>query len=164
MTNLFHRVHPPFCFFKRQSGTSYKKVSAQSLFHYRSLVKNMAQESVRCFVVINADDFGYSGPRNKGIVEAFTDGLVSSVSLLVNATSTMEAVKLAKKFNIPMGLHLNLTEGLPVGNKHSSLIGSDGFFLGKFGFRQAIEKGTVDMNEVIFSTFFMGRTKSQTVF
>ena len=106
----------------------------------------MAQEME---VVINADDFGYSGPRNKGIIEAFTNGLVSSVSLLINATSTMEAVELAKKFNIPMGLHLNLTEGIPVGKKYTSLVGSEGFFLGKFGFRQKLSSGTVDTDEVM---------------
>ena len=107
----------------------------------------MADKS-RGILVVNADDFGYSEPRNKGIVEAFISGLVSNVSLLVNGVSSKEAVELAKKYDIPMGLHLNLTEGLPAGSKHESLVGSDGFFLGKFGFRKAVSSATVNMDEV----------------
>ena len=48
------------------------------------------------------------------------------------------------------GLHLNLTEGLPISAKEDvfTLVGSDGMMLGKTGFRDALENGFIDYEEV----------------
>ena len=48
-----------------------------------------------------------------------------------------------------VGLHLNLTEGSPVGDgPYKSIVGTDGFMLGKFGIRIAMAAGKIDMAEV----------------
>lgn len=56
---------------------------------------NMPQPKVK--LVVTGDDFGYCPRRNRGIVECFLKGGVSNVSLLVNATSAMDAAELAKR-------------------------------------------------------------------
>ncbi|XP_057621260.1 carbohydrate deacetylase isoform X3 [Chionomys nivalis] len=105
----------------------------------------------RVQLVVTADDFGYCPRRDKGIVEAFLAGTVTSVSLLANGTAAESAAELARRHSIPTGLHANLTEGRPVGparHTASSLLSSEGFFLGKMGFRKALEAGDVALPEV----------------
>ena len=100
------------------------------------------------WLVINADDFGYCDQRNHGIVESFKNGVVSSATLLVNAVMASEAVQLSRQYGIPLGLHLNLTEGYPMKTRYSSLTSENGLFRGKFGFREAIKRGEIDLDEV----------------
>eukprot|EP01121_Diplochlamys_sp_Union-15-3_P004483 TRINITY_DN14677_c0_g1_i1.p1 TRINITY_DN14677_c0_g1~~TRINITY_DN14677_c0_g1_i1.p1 ORF type:complete len:112 (-),score=8.94 TRINITY_DN14677_c0_g1_i1:525-860(-) len=102
-----------------------------------SLVEKIEKRvSQNCLLIVNADDFGYCTERNNGICECFLNGLVSSVSLLVNGEAVQHAVDLAKKINIPMGLHLNLTEGKPIHSTVSSLLDNSGMMRGKFGLRR----------------------------
>lgn len=64
----------------------------------------------RKFVIFNADDFGYSGGINRGIVEAHERGVVTSATLIVNAPATREAVALARAHpRLAVGLHVNFT-------------------------------------------------------
>lgn len=99
-------------------------------------------------LIINADDFGYCNNRNTGIVKAFCHGVVSSVSFLVNGICAKEAIDLARDNSVPMGLHLNLTEGCPIAQGHRTLTGDNGFFRGKMGFRESLRHGKIDANEV----------------
>ncbi|MBN3298913.1 carbohydrate deacetylase isoform X2 [Amia ocellicauda] len=105
----------------------------------------------RLKLVVTGDDFGYCLLRNRGIVESFQAGAISNVSLLVNASSAHDAAEQARRYNIPIGLHANLSEGLPVCErlqKRSSLLNEDGFFHGKMGFRKALRNGQLKMAEV----------------
>ncbi|XP_058491997.1 carbohydrate deacetylase [Solea solea] len=105
----------------------------------------------RMMLVVTGDDFGYCPQRNQGIVDCFLAGGISNVSLLVNATAAKEAADLAKRHNIPIGLHANLSEGIPVCQsvqESSTLINQHGFFQGKMGFRQALERGQLSMKQV----------------
>lgn len=102
-------------------------------------------------LVVTGDDFGYCPRRNQGIVDCFQAGGISNVSLLVNASAAKEAADLAKRHNIPIGLHANLSEGIPVCQslqQDSTLINQRGFFHGKMGFRQALERGQLSMKQV----------------
>ncbi|NXT82217.1 YDJC deacetylase, partial [Zapornia atra] len=102
-------------------------------------------------LIVTGDDFGYCPRRNQGIVECFLAGAVSNVSLLVNGSAAADAAKLARRYNIPIGLHANLSEGSPVCQvlkTNSSLLNQDGFFHGKMGFRKALSKGLLNMSEV----------------
>ena len=103
------------------------------------------------FLIINADDFGYCDQRNRGIVESFQAGVVSSATLLVNAVKALEAVQLSKECGLPLGLHLNLTEGVPIKTLYSSLTSENGLLRGKFGFREALKSGEIDLDEVNFN-------------
>ncbi|XP_028312476.1 carbohydrate deacetylase [Gouania willdenowi] len=105
----------------------------------------------RMMLVVTGDDFGYCPRRNQGIVDCFQAGGISNVSLLVNASAAKEAADLAKRHNIPIGLHANLSEGRPVCRslqQGSTLINQHGFFHGKMGFRQALERGQLSMKQV----------------
>ncbi|KAM8797591.1 carbohydrate deacetylase [Eudromia elegans] len=102
-------------------------------------------------LIVTGDDFGYCPRRNQGIVECFLAGAVSNVSLLVNGSAAADAAALAGRYNIPIGLHANLSEGSPVCEAlktNSSLLNQDGFFHGKMGFRTALSKGLLKMSEV----------------
>ncbi|XP_060077285.1 carbohydrate deacetylase-like [Ylistrum balloti] len=101
----------------------------------------------KILLVVNADDFGYSDERDTGIVECYRNGYISSVSLLVNGVHAEGAVKLAKRYNIASGLHVNLTEGHAIGQGYTTLT-RNGCLLGKFGFRKAVKERTLDIAEV----------------
>ncbi|KAM3826397.1 carbohydrate deacetylase [Vipera latastei] len=105
----------------------------------------------RVKLIVTGDDFGYCRRRNQGIVECFLAGAVSNVSLLVNGSAVSDAVQLAQKHCIPIGLHANLSEGTPVCpalKKKSSLLNPGGFFHGKMGIRTCLNEGLLNMAEV----------------
>ncbi|XP_060893485.1 carbohydrate deacetylase [Labrus mixtus] len=105
----------------------------------------------RMMLVVTGDDFGYCPRRNQGIVDCFQAGGLSNVSLLVNAAAAKDAADLAKRHNIPIGLHANLSEGVPVCESlqtDSTLVNQRGFFHGKMGFRQALQRGQLSMKQV----------------
>src|ERR1700712_340864 len=69
------------------------------------------------FIIINADDFGFSDEINKAITQSVTDLPVKSVSMLVNMEGFQEGVKIMRsdKFQVEsLGIHINLTQGFPI--------------------------------------------------
>ena len=85
-------------------------------------------------LIINADDFGYSTPRNKAIVECFEKRYITQTTLMVNMPGCDEAVEWARQngFANKVGLHLNFTEGFPLTErikKFPRLCASDGSFV-----------------------------------
>ncbi|XP_075177352.1 carbohydrate deacetylase isoform X2 [Anomaloglossus baeobatrachus] len=105
----------------------------------------------RIKLVVTGDDFGYCPRRDVGIVECFHAGAITNVSLLVNGVSAACAAELARRYNIPIGLHANLSEGIPVCRElrqNCSLINDRGVFLGKMGIRKALAQGRLHMSEV----------------
>src|SRR5690349_9875299 len=64
---------------------------------------------MKCLIV-NADDFGASRGINRGILEAFRSGILTSASLLVNAPWSEEAATLSRSVpEMSVGLHADLT-------------------------------------------------------
>ena len=61
---------------------------------------------MRKLLIINADDFGYSVSRNIGMVECFTKGVISGVTLMVNGVADEDAAKRAKESNVPTGMYI----------------------------------------------------------
>lgn len=107
------------------------------------------------FYKITGDDFGYCPKRNQGILELVDKGILNSVSVLVNGKFLDKAVI---ETTARVGLHLNLTEGLPVTQqeKVKSLLKEDGLLLGKFGFREKLHSNCIklcEVHEVIFISF-----------
>ncbi len=62
------------------------------------------------FLIVNADDFGYSYSVNKGIIEAHTKGIVTSTSVMVDAIAANEAKNLTEFPNLSIGLHFDLKD------------------------------------------------------
>lgn len=87
-------------------------------------------------LVINADDFGRSPEVNDGILETFLNGVVSSTTLMANFAAFDDAVDKIKKHKVPVGLHINLTDGRPVSRPDAvpSLLDSNGQFYKKYEF------------------------------
>ena len=67
---------------------------------------NMARQ-----LIVNADDFGQSQGINRGVIEAFEKGIVTSASLMVRWPAAEEAADYARKHpDFSVGLHLDLCE------------------------------------------------------
>lgn len=82
-------------------------------------------------LIINADDFGLSESVNRGIVDCYKEGLISSTSIMMNTPYTNQAIELAKKHDIKnIGIHLNLTYGKSVlpASEVPSLVDENGTF------------------------------------
>lgn len=62
------------------------------------------------YLIVNADDFGYSYSINKGIIEAHTKGIVTSTSVMVDTIAADEARDLTKFPDLSVGLHFELKE------------------------------------------------------
>jgi chitin disaccharide deacetylase len=61
-------------------------------------------------IIINADDFGLNHSVNLAVANLYQKKALSSTTLMVDlGESSLEAVKLAKEYKIPVGLHFNLT-------------------------------------------------------
>lgn len=66
-------------------------------------------------LIINADDFGLSEGINRGIIEAFRAGSVTSTSVMVGMPAFGHAVSLAHDMpSLGIGLHFTLTAGPPL--------------------------------------------------
>ena len=80
-------------------------------------------------LIVNADDLGWTEGVNRGILDAFRRGIVTSTSLLANGSAFPEAVKAAKSVpRLAVGVHLNLSDGAPTADRESitSLLNDDG--------------------------------------
>ena len=57
------------------------------------------------YLIVNADDFGYSFSVNKGIIEAHTKGIVTSTTVLIDGIAAEEASELSQYKDLSVGLH-----------------------------------------------------------
>lgn len=66
-------------------------------------------------VIINGDDFGLAPGVNRGIIEAYRNGVLTSATMVVNTAHFDDAVALARENpGLPLGVHLTLLWGKPV--------------------------------------------------
>ncbi len=66
-------------------------------------------------LIVNADDLGWTSGVNRGIVESFHHGIVTSTSLLANGVAFADGVQAAGSApGLGVGVHLNLSDGPPV--------------------------------------------------
>jgi hopanoid biosynthesis associated protein HpnK len=66
-------------------------------------------------VIVNGDDFGLTEGTNRGIVDAFRSGILTSTSLMAQGEAFEDAVQLAQRNpGLAIGCHLSLVGGHPV--------------------------------------------------
>jgi chitin disaccharide deacetylase len=66
-------------------------------------------------LIVNADDFGLTAGVNRAIVEANTNGIVTSSTLMANGRAFDDAISLARETpQLDVGCHLVLIDGEPV--------------------------------------------------
>ncbi len=90
-------------------------------------------------LIVNADDFGIAESTNRAIAACHDAGVVTSATLMVNMPAARHAVALARdRPDLGLGLHVNLTLGVPVSDPSSvsSLIDVDGRFFGRSDFER----------------------------
>lgn len=82
-------------------------------------------------LIVNADDFGVTAGVSRGILEAHRRGIVTSTTLLVNRDIHPALVEELKSSGLGVGLHLNLTLGVPVSSpkRVPSLVDGEGRFI-----------------------------------
>lgn len=96
-------------------------------------------------LIINADDLGSGSERDRGIFQSFSRGIVTSASLLANGSSFASAVATARELQLPIGVHLNLSEGIPLCGPVAGLTSAAGEFPGKTGLRRYLAGEEVDL-------------------
>jgi len=82
-------------------------------------------------LIINADDYGLSRGITDGILLTHQKGILTSTSLMVNQPATDYAISRAEEVpELGIGIHLNLTQGMPVLPKDQvrTLVDDDGCF------------------------------------
>ncbi len=81
-------------------------------------------------LIVNADDYNTDTARNRGIIEAAQNGIVTSVSALTTTPGFGGALaELGQVLGPHIGVHLNLTHGRPLSQGVHSLTGPRGDFL-----------------------------------
>lgn len=66
-------------------------------------------------IIINADDFGLTQGVNRAVIELHRSGVLSSATLMANASATNEAIHFALKTpGLGVGCHVVLVDGTPV--------------------------------------------------
>jgi predicted glycoside hydrolase/deacetylase ChbG (UPF0249 family) len=95
-------------------------------------------------IIINADDLGMTPGTNYAIFKGFDEGFINSSSIMTNCDYFDEAVDMLQtRQDLKIGIHLNLTYGLPL--KHSNLYTSDdGYF--NLSYLQLVYKSIFDKN------------------
>lgn len=94
------------------------------------------------YLIINADDLGECAARDEGILTLARAGVLRSASLLVNGHHAEAAAYEAERAGLPLGLHLNLTEGRALNFQPPGcdvLTDADGVFRGKWGLRESLD-------------------------
>ncbi len=67
---------------------------------------------IRKRLIVNADDFGFTADVNEGILEAHTQGILTSTTLMANGDAFDHAVRLAREHpGLDVGCHLALVGG-----------------------------------------------------
>ncbi|MBN2612093.1 MAG: ChbG/HpnK family deacetylase [Bacteroidales bacterium] len=80
-------------------------------------------------VIITADDLGIDSNINKGIIESYKNGLLTSTALLMNVPETNEGIKLAKENpGLETGIHLSIVEGISLRGVHSTTTDNISYF------------------------------------
>ncbi len=104
------------------------------------------------YLIVNADDAGFSAVTDAALLEAVEKERLSSCSVAVNAAPAARLAEHLKRMTNPpdIGLHLNLTEGAPVSPRRDvpTLIGPDGGFLGLRRFLLGLAAGGVRRAEI----------------
>ncbi|MEL4014450.1 chitin disaccharide deacetylase [Dryocola clanedunensis] len=97
-------------------------------------------------LIVNADDFGLCKAQNYGIIEAFSHGVVTSTTAMVNAAGIGHAAALSKAHpDLAVGMHFVLTLGRPL-SAMPGLTRENGE-LGKWIWEMG-EAGTLPLDEI----------------
>jgi len=99
-------------------------------------------------LIVNADDLGINPQRDRGIIEAFQHGIVTSATVIANGMSFTTAVEQAKGSRIPTGVHLNLSDGITLSGAIGGLTDAHNRLPGKEALRRYLLAGHLDLDGI----------------
>ncbi len=104
----------------------------------------------RACLIVNADDYGYFSCVSKGILRSATHGVVTATGVFANATHFSEQAAWLRDCDaLDTGVHLNLTDGLPLtSDLQKALVRWSGRFPRKFALARAILSGAIKIDFV----------------
>lgn len=74
------------------------------------------------YLIVNADDFGFTRDTNLGIVRAHREGILTATTLMANGAAFTHAVALAHQHpSLDIGVHLQMVQGPSLSQPHRSL-------------------------------------------
>jgi chitin disaccharide deacetylase len=76
------------------------------------------------YLIVNADDFGFSPQINQGIRQAYLNGVVTDASMLICSPFAAEAVEIGRETGLPVGIHIDFVS--PYVGDHTSCLGPEG--------------------------------------
>jgi hopanoid biosynthesis associated protein HpnK len=65
-------------------------------------------------LIINADDLGLTAGVNRAIVEAYERGVVTSATIMANASAVEDAIHRVQQSGLNVGCHVGLVDGTPL--------------------------------------------------
>ena len=66
-------------------------------------------------LIVTCDDFGVDVAVNEAVEQAFTNGILTSASLMMGGEAVHDAVERARRLKgLGVGLHITLADGRPV--------------------------------------------------
>ncbi len=105
-------------------------------------------------LIVNADDFGLCEGVNRAVKRAHTEGILTSATIMVGMGAAKAAVELAGEMpGLGVGVHLNLTEGVPISKDQRVKVllngsGELSFSLGKLAARSMLSKAVRQAIEI----------------
>jgi len=101
------------------------------------------------YLIVNADDYNTDPERNRGILDAIRNGIVTSVTMLANLPLDPESLPaLQAALEGGIGVHLNLTRGRPLTTGAKTLANEEGAFFSKRHAWARALLGRYDLTEV----------------
>lgn len=94
---------------------------------FRNIINNGVVSVENKKFILNADDFGLSKATNKAVLEAYSSGILKSVSIIPTGAAFDEAINLILPQcpDISVGVHLNITDGKSLCEDISELTDAD---------------------------------------
>jgi predicted glycoside hydrolase/deacetylase ChbG (UPF0249 family) len=101
-------------------------------------------------LIVNADDFGLSPGVSRGIRDAATHGIVTSVSVMTNLPEWSDTAVMLRELpsGVAIGLHVNLTAGSPITRARTLTSASSGRFLTPVQLAARAALGRIDPTEL----------------
>lgn len=105
-------------------------------------------------LIVNADDFGLTQGVNRAIVEAHSQGIVTSSTLMANGRAFDDAVqRVTSATRLSVGCHVVLVDGSPVFEKTNTTLSDAKFKDGRFyeslnGFALRLIRGRINDDDI----------------
>lgn len=101
-------------------------------------------------LIVNADDLGAYAERSNAILRAFSDGVVSSATLICNGDDAADAARKAREIGLPLGMHFTITDGRPLAPATCvpTLVNDAGMLLDRDALRSALQAGRVRSEDI----------------